>query len=188
MGRTLRSIAIAAAALALPALAQQPKIVESGPAAGVTTIATKVEAVDRASRVVAVKGPLGRTVALKVDDRVKNLAEVKAGDDIVLMYVEAVAVALVKVGDGPAPTVTATAPAPAPAGARTGGARARQTKIVARVEQVGAQGLVLLEGPGSRYVEVRVGDPGVAGELKVGDDVEITYAEALVVGVITPKK
>ena len=43
----------------------------------------KIEAVDVANRVVTVKGPLGRTVSLKVDDRVKNLAQVKVGDEIV---------------------------------------------------------------------------------------------------------
>ena len=188
MGRTLRILAIAAAALALPALAQQPKIVQAGAGAEVTTITTRVEAVDRASRVVAIKGPLGRTLALKVDDRVKTLGDVTAGDEIVVAYVEAIAAAVVKVGDGPGQTVATAAPAMAPAGARPGAAVARQTKIVARVEEVGARGIVLLRGPGSRYVEVRVGDPVVVGELEVGDVVEITYAEALVVGVVTPKK
>ena len=47
---------------------------------------------------------------------------------------------------------------------------------------------MLLEGPNSRYVEVKVKDPNVLKEIKAGDDVEITYTEAVVVDVVTPKK
>lgn len=179
---------LAIAAVALPALAQQPAVVDARAAAEVATITARVEAVDLASRVVAVKGPLGRTVALKVDDRVKNLAQVKPGDEIVLRYVEAVSVALVRGGGGRSQTVTTAPTVTAAPGARPGGAVARQTKIVARVERLGPGGVVLLEGPNARYVEVKVRDPKVVAELKVGDDVEVTYAEALVVDVVAAKK
>jgi hypothetical protein len=188
VSRSLCLLGIAAAAIASPVLAQQPQVVDAGAAADVVTLTTKIEAVDLASRVVAVRGPLGRTVALKVDDRVKNLPQVKAGDEIVLKYVEAVAVALVKAGGGRGRTVTTPPPVSAPAGAKPGGARARQTKIVARIEKVGAQGVLLLEGPNSRYAEVKVRDPAVLKDLKVGDDVEVTFVEALVVDVATPGK
>ncbi len=188
MRQTLRMLALACAAAALPALAQQPQVVDSRSAGDVTTITAKIEAIDLASRVVTVKGPLGRTVALKVDDRVKNLPQVKVGDEIVLKYAEAVSVTLVRGGPGRSQTVTTAAPVTAPAGAKPGAAAARQTRIVARIEQISPKGVVLLEGPNARYVEVRVKDPKVINEIKVGDDVEITYIEALVVDVVTPKK
>ena len=76
----------------------------------------------------------------------------------------------------------------APAGAKPGAAAAQQTKIVARIDTVGANGVVLLEGPNGKYVEVKVKDPNVLKELKAGENVEITYTEALVVDVVTPKK
>jgi Cu/Ag efflux protein CusF len=188
MKRIIRILAIAAAAIALPGFAQQPKVVDAKGAVDVTTITAKIEAVDLASRVVMVKGPLGRTVALKVDDRVKNLAQVKAGDEIVLKYMEAVSVALVRGGGGRSQTVTTAPPVTAPAGAKPGAAVAQQTKIVARVDKVDPKGVVLLEGPNSRYVEVKVKDPNVLKEIKAGDDVEVTYTEAVVVDVVTPKK
>ena len=186
MKRTLGILAVVAAALVLPARAQQPQVVGAKGAADVTTITAKIEAIDLANRVVTIKGPLGRTVALEVDDRVKNLPQVKVGDEIVLKYTEAVLVAVVKGGGGRSETTTAP-PARAPAGAKPGTAVARQTKIVARVDQVDPHGLVVLERPNSRYVEVRVRAPSVLKELKVGDNVEVTYTEALVVDVVTPK-
>ena len=188
MLKSIRILALVAAAVAVPALAQQPQVVDGKAMADVTTITAKIEAIDLASRVVTVKGPLGRVVSIKVDDRVKNLAQVKVGDEIVLKYLEAVSVSLVKGGGGRSQTTTTAAPVSAPAGAKPGVATAQQTKIVARIDKVGANGVVLLEGPNSKYVEVKVKDPNVLKELKAGDDVEITYTEALVVDVVTPKK
>jgi hypothetical protein len=189
MRSTLRMLALAAAAIALAAAARMPPVIDAGGAAEVTTLKARVEAIDYASRVIAVKGPLGRTVALKVDDRVRNLGKVKAGDEIVLKYAEALTIALTKAGAGRSETVTTAAPMAAPAGAKPGRAMAQPTKIVARIEQVDAKRqVVLLEGPQARYVEVKVKDPGLFGELNVGDNVSITYTEAVVVGVVTPGK
>ena len=84
--------------------------------------------------------------------------------------------------------MTTAPPVTAPAGAKPGAAAAQQTRIVARIDKVDPQGVVLLEGPNSRYVEVKVKDPDVLKQVKVGDDVEVTYTEAVVVDVVTPKK
>jgi hypothetical protein len=182
-------LALAALAIALPAVAQTAPVIEAGGAAEVTTLTARIEAIDYASRVVAIKGPLGRTVALKVDDRVRNLGKVKAGDEIVLKYAEALTIALTGAGAGRSETVTTPAPMGAPAGAKPGVAMAQQTKIVARIEQVDAQRqVVLLEGPNARYAEVKVKDHGLFRELKVGDNVNITFTEAVVVEVVTPRK
>jgi len=189
MKRSVGVLAFAAALAAMPVGAQQPQVADAKAAAEMTTITAKVEAVDLANRTVTVKGPLGRTVALKVDDRVKNLAQVKAGDEIVLKYFEAVSVALVKGGAGRSATTTSTGPVTAPAGAKPAAAMAQQTKIVARVDKVDpARQVVLLEGPGGRYAEVKVKDADVFKNIKAGDDVDITYTEAVVVEVVTPKK
>jgi len=184
-----RFAVICGLAAAAQASAQNASVIAAGAAADVSTLTARVEAIDYASRVVAVKGPLGRTVALKVDDRVRNFGKVKAGDEIVLKYTEAVTIALAATGAGRSETVTAPAPVAAPAGAKPGMAAAQQTKITARIEQVdAARQVVLLEGPNARYAEVKVKDPGLFRELKAGDSVNITYTEAVVVEVVTPKK
>jgi hypothetical protein len=189
MTRILRMAVACTAAVALVAAAQSAPAIAPILAADVTTLTARVEAIDYASRVVAVKGPLGRTVALKVDDRVRNLGKVKAGDEIVLTYAEALSVTLAPAGAARSATVTTPAPATAPAGAGPGAALAQQTKIVARVEQVDpARQVVLLEGPKARYAEVKVKDAGAFRGLKVGDSVDVAYTEAVVVDVVTPKK
>ena len=202
MKQSIRVLALVAAAVAVPALAQQPKAAPAAPAAPaaapqvadakaaveVVTLTAKIEAVDTAKRTVTVKGPLGKVVTLKVDDKVKNFAQVKAGDEIVLKYMEAISVALVKGGGPRSETQTTTGPVTAPAGAKPGAAIAETTKIVAKVESVDAKRqVVLLQGPNGRYAEVKVKDAAVFKEVKVGDDVEVTFTEALVVDVVTPK-
>jgi predicted Rdx family selenoprotein len=183
--------------LSFPVVAQQapapkpaqPKVADAAAAGDVVTLTAKIDAVDTANRTVTVTGPLGRTVTLKVDERVKNFAQVKAGDEIVLKYAEAGSVALVKGGGGRSETTTTTGPVTAPAGAKPGAAMAQQTKIVAKVERVDEKRqVVLLEGPKGGYAEVKVKDPAVFNNVKVGDNVEVTYTEAVVIDVVTPKK
>jgi hypothetical protein len=201
--RTLALVFASAAAVALHAQAQQPKaaapspaaqaapqsqVAEAKGAAEVATLTAKVESIDLANRMVTVRGPMGRVVALKVDDRVKNLAQVKAGDEIVLRYLEAVSVALVKAGPGRSETQTTTGPVTAPAGAKPGAAIAQTTKLVARVESVDPKTqTVLLQGPNGRYAEVKVRDAAAFRDIKAGDDVAATFTEAVVVEVVAPK-
>jgi hypothetical protein len=188
---------LAAAVVALPLAAQQPApmmpagqapmVMDAASTADVTTLTAKIEAVDQANRTVTVKGPMGRVVTLKVDPKVKNFAQVKAGDDIVLRYAEAISVKLDKGSTGRSETVTTTAPMMAPAGAKPGAAMGQQTVIVANVQSVDAKRQeVLLQGPNGNYVEVKVKDPNVFNNVKVGDSVQVTYTEAVVIDVVTP--
>jgi len=189
-----RFSAAIALAFALPAAAQNapanpPQVMDAVGGAELVTLTAKIEAIDLANRVVTVKGPQGRIVDLKVGDQVKNLAQVKAGDEIVLKYARAVSVKLEKNVGGRSETTTSTGPVAAPAGAKPGVAAAQQTVIVANVESVDPkQQLVVLQGPKGRYVEVKVKDPAVMKDVKAGDKVQVTYTEAVVVDVVTPKK
>jgi hypothetical protein len=58
-------------------------------------ISAKVEKIDYKKRLVTLKGPEGNTRTIKVDPRVKRLAEIKVGDDIVLRHTEALAIEVV---------------------------------------------------------------------------------------------
>jgi len=158
-------------------------------AADVTTITAKVEAIDAANRTVTVRGPMGRSVTLKAGEQVKNFPQLKVGDDLVLKYAEAVSVALKKTPGGRSETTTTTGPVTNPAGAKPGVAMAQQTVWVAKVEQVDVKrSEVLLQGPQGRYAEVKVKDPNVMSQVKVGDEVEITYTEAVLLEAVAPKK
>jgi hypothetical protein len=57
-------------------------------------ISAKVDAVDPQKRVITLTGPSGNTAKLKVGDDVKNLDQIKAGDQVVVRYSEALALAV----------------------------------------------------------------------------------------------
>jgi hypothetical protein len=189
MNHTSRLIAIvAASALAFCVAAQQPAP-DAKVAADAVTITAKVEAVDLPNRLVTLRGPMGRSVVVKADDRVKNLAQVKVGDELVMKYVEAVSIELKKGSTGRMETSSSTGPMTAPLGAKPGMGAVTTTTMVANVEKVDtAHSEVLLQGPGGRYVEVKVKDPAVLKAVKVGDSVQATYTEALLVEVVGPAK
>ncbi|MDB6017370.1 MAG: hypothetical protein JWR19_1859 [Pedosphaera sp.] len=83
--------------------AQEEFVVQPAGGAGpggvvVNTIRTSatIENVDPKKRQVTVKEPDGRTVKLKVDNRVTNLDQIKPGDKIVVRYTEAAGISLAK--------------------------------------------------------------------------------------------
>jgi len=188
MKKLVQGMAIAGIALATQVSAQPAQIVDGAMAADVVTVKAKVNAVDLAKREVTLTGPLGRTVVLTVDERVKNLPQVKAGDELVIKYAEAVSLAVRKGGEaGREKVVTTTPTVTAPAGAKPGAAAARQERLTATIEQLDAKRQVaLVQGPGGRYVEVKVKDPAVFKSLAVNDKVDVTFTEAVVIEVVAP--
>lgn len=182
---------VAVGTLALSAAAQQPAapMMDAKMAADAVTITAKVEAVDLPNRLVTVRGPMGRSVVIHADDRVKNLAQVKVGDDLVFKYVEAVSIELKKGSTGRMETSSSTGPMTAPLGAKPGVGGVTTTTMVANVEKVdAAHSEVLLHGPQGRYVEVKVKDPAVMKSVKVGDSVEATFTQAVLLEVVGPAK
>lgn len=181
-----------AASLSLPVAAQQATatpepLVKS--AAEVTTLTAKVEAVDLQNRTVDVVGPLGRKITLKVDEQVKNLPQVKVGDHVVVKYSEALTLELKKGSSSLMKTETSTGPLPAPAGAKPSAAEVKRTTIDANVEKVDTKrSILLVRGPGGRHVELKVKDPAVMKRVKVGDQIQATFTEAIVIDVMAPDK
>jgi hypothetical protein len=168
--------------------AQVPSVLDSAAAADVTTYTAKVVAINHVKRTVTLVGPMGKIVSLTVGPEVKNLDQVHRGDKLVIKYLEAVSVSLDTQVGGRSKTVTTSAPVTAPAGDKPAMAQARQTVIVAAVDKVDtATNHILVEGPGGRYVEVKVKDPAIMKTVKAGDRIKLTYTEAVVVGV-TPAK
>jgi Cu/Ag efflux protein CusF len=55
-------------------------------------ITATVESIDLEKRTVALKGPEGNTLNLKVDERTPNLENLKAGDQVVARYTQAIAI------------------------------------------------------------------------------------------------
>ncbi len=64
--------------------------------AEVREIRANVEAIDYDARTLALRGPDGRTVQLKVDPSVERFDNVRVGDQVVVRYMEALGVSLEK--------------------------------------------------------------------------------------------
>ena len=181
-----RFVVLTAALLsaAAAALAQQPAT-EAGQAAAasVVRITASVEGVDAANRTVTLKGPRGRVVTLPVGLEVQNFDQIKAGDIVVVRYLEALSLELKKSGSGVRERTETQTVAPARPGERPAAAEARQLTVVADVVGVDPKRqLVTLRGP-RRTVDVKVRDPNQLKLLKLGDQVEATYTEATAISI-----
>jgi hypothetical protein len=179
-------------ALSLPAAAQQSGdtsavAIASAPGRGTIVSTRKVVAtvteVDAAKGHVTLKGPNGAIVPLAVGPEVRNLAQVKVGDKVVVSYVEALSLTLKKGGKELRSSTQVGDAARAASGARPGAAAAEQVTVIADVIGVNAKThLVRLRGP-QRTVDLYVADPKQLKLIKVGDQVEAVYTEAMAVSV-----
>ncbi len=187
--KSILAVSALAFAVTATAVAQTAQPADAALVGDVVTVTVRIEAVDQAKRMVTLKGPEGRVVTMKVSDAVKNLAQVKAGDELVIKHAEAVAVALKKGSGGRSAVTTTLPPQTAPLGARPGMVTAQQTVLVANVTSVdAAKKSVVLQGPEGRYLPLKVKDAALLKDVKVGDSVEVTFVEALLMEVVGPKK
>jgi len=164
----IRKVLLLSAALAMSPVMAQTVVKDAMGAAEAVKITAKITAIDAATRTVTIVGPKGNSVSLVAGDNVKNFAQMKVGDEVVLRYMEAVSVALEKSTADRSMTQTTSGPMAAAPGAMP------------------AVGAVVLEGPGGKYVEVKVKDPAVFKQVKANDKVKITYTEAVLLNVETP--
>jgi Cu/Ag efflux protein CusF len=190
-------IALCAAA-ALPATAQtQPSaagaaVIASAPGkaaiGAVVTASATVTAVDKATRVVSLKGPKGNAFDITAGPEVRNFDQIKVGDELVVKYAEALTLELKKGGGAERSRTESTDAARTAPGAAPGAAAARQITVVADVTAVDAKTqTITLRGP-QRTVELRVPDKKQFEGVKVGDQVEARYTEAVAVSMQPAKK
>jgi hypothetical protein len=152
----------------------------------VETTAT-VTAVDMKNHLVTIQGPAGNSTIIRVTDQVKNLPQVKIGDEVNITYYRSAVVNLVKTkGDVKLGTEVSGAKASAPAGEKPAGVIEMEvTRTVEVVFVDPYQKFISFRGPdiGLRRVtlENRPDLQHYLDELKKGDIVEVTYTEALAI-------
>jgi Cu/Ag efflux protein CusF len=178
---------------ALPISAQKQSndsstaITETAPGKGTIaetrTVVATVEQVDAAKRQVTLKGPRGRVFPLTLGPDVRNLDQVKVGDRVVVQYVEALSLTLKKGGKELRSSTQVSDAVRAPAGDRPGGAVGEQITVTADVVGVNAKThMVRLRGP-ERTVELYIRDPAQLKLIKVGDQVDAVYTQAVALSV-----
>ncbi len=148
-----------------------------------------VVAINKTTRVVTLKDANGRTLDVLCGDEVRNFAQIRVGDDVKVSYREALSLELKKTR---APTdATATkAVVSAPPGGQPAGAAGVEVTVLADVTAVDPKKSVIsLKGPGGNIVDLKVNNPDHFKVVKVGDQVEAVYSQALAVAVTpAPKK
>ena len=188
IGRSLAVAAIVAAVagFAPKAIAEDASSghVTSGKVSGTVTVTSTVEAVDLDKRIVTLKGENGEVTELAVSKEVRNLPQLKKGDQVVATYHEAIAADVYKAGTEMPPGKNAVAAERAKPGEKPGGAVAEVTSVTATIDAIDkANSRVTLKGPEGNKVSVKVRDPKKLDAVSVGDQVQITYTRALAISV-----
>jgi len=193
---TMRSIlagTLIATATAATGLAQQPGTAagtvvtsEPGSASIVRTVQASAEVVrvDKGTRTVTLKTAGGNTVDVVAGDAVKNFDQIKVGDMVEARYTKALALRLKNTKDATGGTSVSEGSSTAPPGERPGFVGGRQITTIADVTAVDPkESTITLKGPEGKVVTLDVHNPDQFKVVKAGDQVEVTYTEAIAVAV-----
>ena len=185
-------VAVAAAFVSAGASAQAPAArggtmtataPGKGVAANVVEITASVQAVNKADRTVTIKGPRGNVQTVEAGPEVRNFDQIKVGDMGALRYVEALTLELKKSGKALVARTDSAMGATTKAGEKPAAGVGRQIHVIANVVGVdAATQTVTLKGP-KQSAELKVGDPEQFKLVKVGDQVEAMYTEAVALSV-----
>jgi hypothetical protein len=165
-----------------PANAGQTQLAQSKPA----TVTATIEAIDRANRTVTLKRSDGTSLEIKAPMEMQGFNTLKVGDQVTASYFEAVAVNVRKPGD-PAPPSEPTTVIQRKERAPGSETRRQQTlRFTVRAIDSKVPSLTVVDSQ-AHVVTLAVEDPKRLETLKVGDTVDVTYFESLLISVARPK-
>jgi hypothetical protein len=146
------------------------------------TVTATVEAIEASSRTVTLKKPDGTYVSVVAGPEVKRFSELKLGDTVNAKYYDNVVIRLKKPGE---PDMNTAAKATTPSGqASPGGTKATQRTITATITAIDpAMPSITFTGPNGWKYSSKVEDKEALAKVKVGDKVDITWTEALLISV-----
>ncbi len=145
-----------------------------------------VEAIDHKARVLTLKDATGKFVTVDVPSGVQRFDAIKVGDKVTATYYDNVTVRLKKPGE--ANKNTATAALTPSEGSRPGGTLGAQRTMTATIEAIDPQvPSITFKGPNGWKYSRRVLDKDVLKQVKVGDEVDFAWTEAVQISVEAPK-
>jgi hypothetical protein len=152
-----------------------------------TVISATVEAINQTTRTLTLKGPKGNYVDVVVPEDVKRFSEVKVGDTLTARYYENMVLRLKKPGE--AAVDSATGGMTRGEGTKPVRTAATQRTITATITAIDPKvPSITFSGPNNWSYSSRVQDKQALATVKVGDKVDITWTEALLVSFDFPKK
>jgi Cu/Ag efflux protein CusF len=166
------------------ASAQQPasspvQVLDAAAKASATTVTAVVAALDARNHIVTLKAEDGNEFAVHAGGAVK-LGGIAVGDTVAATYIHAVALDFQK-GDG----IRMEAKSLKADGNLAEGAALKRTTLVTNIWGMNAsRGTVTVLGPYGHLTEVHLKDPALLSGVKVGDQMKITYTQAVATSVV----
>ena len=158
--------------------AQTPKPVTQGATVSITAV---IQAIDSKARLVTIKHDDGTLDTIQCGPEVQRFDALKVGDKVTFRYHESIVYAIAKPGSTPpaqAAGVTRTE------GAKPGGTISQQMTAVVTVLEIdqNVPSVTIRRADGSK-MSFKVEDKKNLQGVKVGDQVQITYTQALAISV-----
>jgi hypothetical protein len=186
---TVLALALAAA-LPLASIAQKkPEVAgavstapgQAGAVAAVTAQGV-IEAVDPKTREVKIKLANGETRTIVASEEVRNFDQIKVGDKLNVKYMEGATIELKKGGKAVVARTESSSMERAKPGEKPGGVAKREVKLVADVVAVDEKAKkVSVKNDKGEVIPVDVRDPEQLKLIKKGDQVEVTYVQAVAI-------
>jgi len=145
-----------------------------------------IEAINHGTRELTIKQADGTFTSFTVSKDVKRFDEMKVGDKITARYYKNLVLRVKLPGEK---DVDADSAAATKNVTRVGGTIASQRTITATITQLDRKvPSITFTGPNNWTYSSRVQDPKAIEKVKVGDKVDITWTEAILVDVAPPEK
>ena len=153
----------------------------------ISAVTATVEAIDLATRMVTLVRPDGKSFVVQAGEEVRNLAQVKVGDKVTVEYYEGLVAEIAPLGSAPDKVKVTEAMGRAAPGERPAGAVGEAISATVVIEYVDTlRNVVHFKGPLGKTRIVKVMKPEfrtMLKNLKPGDQVKLTYFEAVAVSV-----
>jgi Cu/Ag efflux protein CusF len=176
-----RALAVLAVLVALPLLARAQAPVTQADSAELTA---DIVAIDHDARLVTLRDKDGVTQTIYAGPQVKRFDELKIGDSVTFRYTEALVYKIRKPGESAAAPASSGPTITRGTGARPSGTVAQQQTGTVTIKAIDLKvpSVTVLRADG-RTVSLKVEEKKNLEGFKVGDKVEITYTEALMISV-----
>jgi hypothetical protein len=180
---TARHTTLTLALIAFVALLVSPSVIAQVTQANVVTATATITAIDAAKRQLTLRSEKGEEQVYTAGPEIQRFNELKVGDKVKMAYYESLVFSLRKPGE-PAPTPGVQATGERGQGALpTAGAAVQQTQTVTvkAIDPIAPSVTVTTQD--GREVNRKIQNKEYLDRVKVGDQIDITYTEALLVGV-----
>lgn len=165
-----------------PAFAGQTKTI----AGEMVTVTAKVEAIELQSRTLSLKKPDGTFTTLVVPEAYERFPNIKVGDTVTARYYDNIVFR--KLNPGEKPTNSGSAGLNVPGGSRPNATVAAQRTVTTTVTAIDMNvPSITFNGPNNWVYSSKVQDVPLLKTVKVGDQVNITWTEAVSISVGAPK-